>query len=111
MKTNLGLRFLLELGSLAAFGIWGAVTAPTWPLAILLAIAAPLVAATLWGLYISPKATRRLADPARLVVEVVFFAGAAGALAAAGWPWWGLGFAGVAAVHLVLMVVWGQRGW
>ena len=57
---NLGLRFVLELCMLVALGIWG------FSQNVVLGIAAPLAAAVVWGLWIAPKATRRLRDPARL---------------------------------------------
>ena len=74
---NLGLRFVLELCMLVALGIWG------FSENIVLGIAAPLAAAVVWGFWIAPKASRRLRDPLRLVVELLLFAAAGAALAAA----------------------------
>jgi hypothetical protein len=70
------LRFLLELASLFAFALWGAGAAAGF-LGYALAAGAVLLAATYWGLLIAPKAKRRLADPARLAAELVFFSTAA----------------------------------
>jgi len=55
--ANDGLRFVLELYALVALAYWGFHTADggvQW----LLGVGAPL--ATVWGLFISPKAPRRI---------------------------------------------------
>lgn len=80
------LRFALELAALAAFAAVG-LHAVRGPARFALAAALVLAAAAVWGRWIAPASRRRLADPARLVVEVVFFAAAGVALAATGrWP-------------------------
>ena len=71
---------------------------------------APLAAAVVWGLWIAPKASRRLHDPARLVVELVLFGAAGAALAAADHPLAAAVFLAAVAVGEVLMLAWGQRG-
>lgn len=73
-------RFLLELVLLAALAVAGASVSPV------LAVALPVAAAVVWGRWVAPKATRRLPDPRRLAVELVLFAVAGAALAAAGHP-------------------------
>jgi hypothetical protein len=80
---NLGLRFFLELAALAALGYWGSQTGPL-PVAIVLAIVAPLVAAVLWGAFVAPKARRRLPGARRLLVEIPIFTAAVAGLAATG---------------------------
>ncbi len=52
----------------------------------LLGIGAPLLAAGIWGALVAPKAKWPLPPPARVVVEVLLFAVAVGALAAARQP-------------------------
>jgi hypothetical protein len=83
----LTIRFLLELCALAALGWYGSTV--SWWLAVLL----PLAAAILWGLFASPKARY---PAGQVPVEVVVFAGAAGAIAAAGRPSLAIAFAGAA---------------
>ncbi len=100
---NLGLRFALELCLLVALGIWG------FSQNAVLGIAAPLVAAVVWGLWIAPKAKRRLRDPARLVLELLLFAAAGAALAAADHVLAAAVFLAAVAVSEVLMLAWGQR--
>jgi hypothetical protein len=79
----LALRFALELAALAAFATYG-LHAVRGPARFALAAALVLAAAAVWGRWVAPASRRRLADPARLVVEVVFFAAAGVALAATG---------------------------
>jgi Protein of unknown function (DUF2568) len=75
----LAVRFLAELGMLAALCYWG-----FHEHGLLAGVAAPLVAAAVWGLLISPKA--RIPAPPAVVfaVELALFAVAVAALAAAG---------------------------
>lgn len=85
-------RFATELCLLGAAAVAGTRLvegAAGWALAIVLAVAVGAV----WGVAIAPKAGRRLADPARLVVEVVLFASIGILLAATGLPGWGIALA------------------
>ena len=84
MVVLLAVRFLAELGMLAALAWGGWHLTDSTVLSLLLALALPAVAATVWGLWVAPKARRRLADPARLAVEVTLFAAAFLALQAGG---------------------------
>ncbi|NUR09212.1 MAG: YrdB family protein [Nocardioidaceae bacterium] len=75
LAVLLAVRFLAELGMLAALA-WGGwhLVDETLP-ALLLAVVLPLLAAVVWGRWVAPRATHRLHDPARAVVEgVLFFA-------------------------------------
>lgn len=100
------LVFLAELAMLAVLAWSGArLGAPHLPAAIVLAICLPLVAAVLWGLWLAPRAKRRLGNPARLIIKLVLFA-AAGALLALS------GLLVQAIVFCVLcgaIVAWGER--
>ena len=100
---NLGLRFVLELCTLVALAVWG------FSENIVLGVAAPLAAAVVWGLWIAPKATRRLRDPGRLVAELVLFGAAGVALAAADHPLAAAVFLAAVALSELLMLAWGQR--
>jgi cytochrome b len=94
--ANLALRLLLELAALAAVAVWGAHTGSTTIVRIGLAVAAPLALAVVWGIWVAPRARRRLRDPARMVVELVILALAVAGLAASGYPPLAAGFAIVA---------------
>lgn len=100
---NLGLRFALELCMLAALAVWG------FSESAVIGIAAPLAAATVWGLWIAPKAKRRLRDPVRLAVELLLFGAAAAALATAGHGLLAALFIAAVAVNEILGLAWSQR--
>ncbi len=105
--ANLALRFLLEIGVLAALGYWGFQVGSGWT-KVLLGVGAPLLAAVVWGVFLAPASSTRLSEPPRLILEIVVFASAAAALAATGHTALALAFALVAAVNRTLISVWGQ---
>ena len=71
----LTIRFLCELGALAAVGWWG------YHVHVALAIVLPLVVGIVWGLFVAPRAKTRLRDPWRFLVESLVWIGATAALA------------------------------
>ena len=99
LALNLGLRFCLELAALAALGWWGAQAGSSTALHVVLAIAAPLAAAVIWGLFVAPKARVRVGDEKRLVIELAVFAAAAVAFAASGHLWPAVAVAGIAVAN------------
>jgi hypothetical protein len=107
--ANLALRFGLELAALAALVAWGLDVDAGAGVKVLLAILAPAGFIAIWGAWIAPKAARRLADPLRLVVELVLFGAAVAALFAAGSAALALIFAVAAIVNEILLGVWDQR--
>lgn len=101
--VNLVLRFALELVMFVGLA-WAAaaLVSGTWQ-SIAAAIIAPVVAIGLWGVLIAPGSRHRLADPARLVVELLLFAATGVVVAAAGRPGWGVAFAVVAAANALVL--------
>jgi hypothetical protein len=94
--ANLTLAFALELGALAAIGLWGWSVGSSTPLRLVLAIGLPVVVATLWGLYAAPKST--FDDPwLAIATKVLVFGAAAVALWLLDWR--------VGAVAFVILVV------
>ncbi len=70
----LAVRFLLELALLAGAAVLARqLIAGWWGWAA--AIVAVVAVATLWGLFLSPKATVRLPKPAALALEAALFLG------------------------------------
>jgi hypothetical protein len=69
----LTLRFLAELGMLAALA-WGG-----WHLvhgtaaSIVVAVVLPVLAAAIWGRWVAPRSSHRLPDPGRAGLEVLMF--------------------------------------
>ena len=83
--VTLTVRFLCELAMLAAFAFWGFAVgdgAGAW----VLGVGAPLLAAAVWGAWVAPKARWPVPIPTRVVIELVLFGAAAGALVVAGQP-------------------------
>jgi uncharacterized protein DUF2568 len=80
----LALRFVVaELGAVGSFLWWGVAEGGA---AIVVGLVAGAAVVALWAAFVAPRASRRLADPARFVLELVIFAAATVALAgAAGW--------------------------
>jgi hypothetical protein len=66
----------------------------------LAAAAGTLAVVAFWGLFMAPKAKRRLATRPRLLVSAVLCLATAVGLVAVGHPWWGwfVGIAGIAVV-------------
>jgi membrane protein YdbS with pleckstrin-like domain len=106
--VNDALRFLLELAALAGLAIWGWRTGPTG-VSVVLAIAAPLAAAAIWGAFVAPKAPRHPGDPWRLLLEALVFGAGTLAFAAAGIGWAAIALGVLAALHLVATFPLGQR--
>lgn len=106
--ANLALAFSLELAMLAALGYFGFQIAPhpllRWALALIL----PLVAATLWGFVLAPKAAHRLSLGPGILTELGLFLLTAAALYRVGQPVAALVMAVAALVHAVLAFAWGQ---
>jgi hypothetical protein len=106
--ANLALRFLLELCALGALGYWGFWMGSGLMAKIALGIGAPLVAAVVWGTFVSPQAPVQLPGLLALIFQVLIFGSAAAALVATGHRTLALAFAVVVVVNAVLMYVWGQ---
>ncbi len=77
--ANLAVKFALEIAAVTAFAYWGA-TVSSGAVAVVLAVAAPLIAVVLWGRFAAPRAPRRLPLRLRARFELAVFALAALAL-------------------------------
>ena len=58
---------------------------PTWA-RVLLAALLPVVAAAVWGAFLAPRASRRVAEPSRIALRAVVLAAGAAGFAASGRP-------------------------
>jgi hypothetical protein len=105
--ANLALKFLLELGAIAAFAYWGA-NSGDGALWVVLAIVAPVAAIVLWGVFAAPRSEHRLAPTARIAFELSVFALAAVALLAAGSQVAAIAFAVAVVVNAVLLTYFDQ---
>jgi hypothetical protein len=97
-RLTLAIRFGLELALLGIYATWGW-HAGAGPLAFVLAIGLPLLAALLWGVFVSPKAALNVPGIVRLAVEAVLFIGATWMLISIGAPWLATGFAGLVLIQ------------
>lgn len=107
---NLGFRFILELAVLVALAIWGFGSSDELVVRLILGLGAPAIAIAIWGTFVSPRAPRRIEDPARAALEVVVFGAGVLALVAAGFPIPAVLLAAASAISLTLMFLWDQRG-
>jgi Protein of unknown function (DUF2568) len=112
MRTlNLVFRFVLELVVLVALFLWGVSVSDQLIVQVVLGLGAPAIVIVVWGLFVAPRASRRLPDPQRLALEIVVFGAGVLAFVAAGQLLLGLLLAAAAALCLGLMWMWGQRGY
>lgn len=81
---NLGVLFLVELGMLASFFMFGMSLHAPLIVRILVALALPSFVAVLWGMYFAPRASRDLAQPWNAMGEYALFILAGLALLASG---------------------------
>ena len=107
-NINLALAFLLELCMLAALGYWGFTLDQGFIIRIIAGLGAPLLAAVIWGLWMAPKAAKRLREPLHLIGELILFGLAIAALYAAGQPRLALIFGLVYAINVILRYAWRQ---
>jgi hypothetical protein len=97
----LTVAFLAELAALAALAVWGWSVGESTGGRVFLAVAAPAVAAVLWGVLAAPRAPVRV--PAlTLLVKVVVFGSAVLALVALGSPWLAVALAAAALLSSLL---------
>ena len=107
-SSNLALRFVLELGALAALGYAGFQSDRGMLLRVLVGVGAPVLAGVLWSMFVAPAAQSRLPDPWRVIPEFTVFGSAAAGLALAGHPTLGGAFATMTIVNSVLDRTLGQ---
>lgn len=82
--VNESLALIVELAMLAALAWWGATVHGAVVVRVLLAVAAPLAAGVVWGLFAAPRARIRMPVLGVLAVKAVVFAVTALAAYAAG---------------------------
>ena len=105
---NLLLRFLLELCMYASVGYWGFKTHEGWIMKLTFGIGLPVLMAVLWGVFLSPKATRPLRGLPREILELILLGSGAIALLASGKANLACIYLAVLLINKVLLVVWKQ---
>jgi hypothetical protein len=107
---NLAFRFILEMVVLLGLFLFGISRSDRLIVQIVLGVGLPLIAVTVWGLLVAPKARRRLPDPQRLAVELGVFGSGVLAFVLSGNLILGVLLGLAALISLALMFLWGQRG-
>ncbi|MFF3210454.1 YrdB family protein [Streptomyces sp. NPDC002886] len=107
--ANEGLAFLLELLALGLLAWWGWSRDIGRAGSVALAVAAPLAAAVLWGMFAAPKARYAVPLAAQLGVKAVVFGAAALALLALGQRLPSLWFTVVVVVNTALATYYRSR--
>lgn len=107
--ANLAAAFILELCALGALAYWGFNATDDMLIRLILGVGAPLIMIVIWGIYLAPRSSRRLKEPALSVVKLIVFGLAGAALAAAGQTTAAAVFLAAAVVNLVLAAVWQQH--
>jgi hypothetical protein len=97
------LAFGCELAMLAALALAGWMLAPTVPTAVTMAFALPALTGLIWGLWLAPRARRRLPDPARTGAKILVFLSTGSALAIANHLGWGTMLAAVGVIDAVML--------
>ena len=110
-NLNLTFRFVLEIAALLALFLLGVSLSDTLVVQVVAGIGLPLLAMTIWGLFVAPKASRRLPDPPRLVLELVVFGAGVLAFVLTGNPFLGILLGTAVVINIALMFVWDQRAY
>ncbi len=109
IKTaNPALRFLLELCALAALAYWGWRSGAGWLMKSTLVVGAPLVAAVVWAIFISPNASVPVPLVVWLLLQAVIFGLAMAALTVTGYRTLAFALGMAVVLNGGLMYVWGQ---
>lgn len=106
--VNLGLSFLLELCALAALGYWGYRAGSGAAAKVSLAVGIPLATATLWGIFVAPRAAVPVPGALNLAIKALVFGLAAAGLATTGHRALAGVFAATVIVNAILARAWGQ---
>ncbi|MGE7884620.1 YrdB family protein [Bacillus sp. NPDC094077] len=70
---NLVIRFFLELCALASLCYWGFRFWENVYVKYVFGIGSPLLFAIIWGIYIAPKASLKMPEPYRFMLETILF--------------------------------------
>ena len=104
--ANLALRFLLELCALAAIGLWGFQIGQGTLMKFGLGIGAPLLAAVVWGAFVSPRAAVPVPLAVWLLLQALIFGLAIAGLIATGHQTLAWIFVLAVVINSILLYLW-----
>jgi Protein of unknown function (DUF2568) len=87
---------------LAVVGYWGFHDHASWAAKLVFGAGGPILIATVWGMLMAPRSSRRASEGVRALLEVVIFGLATAALVASTRAGLAITFAVVAAVNALL---------
>jgi hypothetical protein len=105
VSASEALRFLLELGGLAALAYWGGHASTDLPVELLLGIGAPAALILVWALFVAPRAVFPIPRLAQAVAGGLLLEIAAVALVLAGLPILGLAFGALVAIDTAALTL------
>lgn len=108
LGLNATLAFLLELGLLGAAVAIGLLLPAPLGVRIAVAVLLPATVIAVWAVWVAPRASRRLAPPSRLLLQIGLFAVGVLGLAVSGQVLWALVLAVLVAIRTGLGVRIGQ---
>lgn len=107
-SANLALRFLLELGALAAFAYWGGTIQASALTREIAAIVLPLAVALFWAVFVSPKARFPTGLRGRAGLGLIVFLLASCALASRDHRGVAIVYGALGVLSTILLIVWRQ---
>lgn len=107
-SANVALRFLLELGALAALAFWGVRTHHGPLVKVGFGVGAPLLAAVVWGTFVAPRAPASVPASGKVQLGLIIFGLSAAALAAAGQAALAWSFGAVVVLNQAVLLMWGD---
>ena len=105
--ANLALRFLLELGGIAAVAIAGYRLAGASPLGWVVAVTGAALFVVAWALIVAPKAANGLSQGRKDLIGTALLLLAAAALGFAGWIGPAIGFGSLVVLNAIGLIALG----
>jgi len=107
-SINLGIRFILEISTLIAVGMYGFSLSQNVSLRVIFASVIPVIIAVVWGIFVAPKAPHHIKLPWRLIMEITIFGIATLALIKTNHSLLAMIFAITVIVNQILLFMWRQ---
>ena len=107
-SVNLIIRFLLEICALISLGYWGFQVGNRFYTKFVFGIGSPLLLALLWGTFIAPKASLKMAEPYRFIMELIIFGVTSSALYVVDKTILAIILGMIFLINRILLIIWKQ---